>query len=179
MTRVLLILAAVLCLKGTAYAVVGVSDEGQWPENWPQELEPLRKQSRSLVGPDAGSRHYAIRFDDRTSFEAAWPHLLTVKSKGAPIFLTRRPNSYLGDDSRVGVVIHCPPVRQWENPETPEAPIEGFKNPRVRWMFTNYVELVVDGEIMDLNRIPLPADTPIVDERFGDNAGRSVPAEKR
>jgi hypothetical protein len=24
----------------------------------------------------------------------------------------------------------------------------------------------VDGEIIDLNRIPLPADTPIIDERF-------------
>jgi hypothetical protein len=31
-----------------------------------------------------------------------------------------------------------------------------------------YIELVVDGAIVDLNRIPLPADTPIVDERFKD-----------
>ena len=29
-----------------------------------------------------------------------------------------------------------------------------------------YLEVVVDGEIVDLNRIPLPADTVIVDERF-------------
>jgi hypothetical protein len=176
MTRALLTLAAVLCLNGTAYAVVGFSNEGQWPDDWPRELEPLRKQARSLVGPDAGSRHYAIRFDDRKSFEAAWPHLLSVKSKGAPIFLTRRPNSYLGDDDSVGVVIHCPPVRQWENPETPEAPIEGFKNPRVRWMFTNYVELVVDGEIVDLNRTPIPVDTPIGDERFDETVRRKPPA---
>jgi hypothetical protein len=27
---------------------------------------------------------------------------------------------------------------------------------------------VVDGEIVDLNRIPLPPDTPIIDERFKD-----------
>jgi hypothetical protein len=26
----------------------------------------------------------------------------------------------------------------------------------------------VDREIVDLNRIPLPADTPIIDERFKD-----------
>jgi hypothetical protein len=33
------------------------------------------------------------------------------------------------------------------------------------------VELIVDGDIVDLNRIPLPADTPIIDKRFrgGDN----------
>jgi hypothetical protein len=28
------------------------------------------------------------------------------------------------------------------------------------------IELVVDGEIINLNRIPLPADTPILDKRF-------------
>jgi hypothetical protein len=26
--------------------------------------------------------------------------------------------------------------------------------------------LVVDGTVVDLNRIPLPGDTPIIDERF-------------
>jgi hypothetical protein len=30
------------------------------------------------------------------------------------------------------------------------------------------IELVVDGKIVDLNRIALPADTPIVDERFSE-----------
>jgi hypothetical protein len=35
-------------------------------------------------------------------------------------------------------------------------------------MNTTYIELVVDGEIVDLNRIPLPADTPMIDERFTD-----------
>jgi len=28
--------------------------------------------------------------------------------------------------------------------------------------------LIVDGRIVDLNRIALPADTPIIDERFKD-----------
>jgi hypothetical protein len=37
---------------------------------------------------------------------------------------------------------------------------------RRRWINTTFIELVVDGEIVDLNRIPLPADTPIIDERF-------------
>ncbi len=33
-------------------------------------------------------------------------------------------------------------------------------------MNTTCIELVVGGKIVDLNRIPLPADTPIIDERF-------------
>jgi hypothetical protein len=30
------------------------------------------------------------------------------------------------------------------------------------------IELVVDGDIVDLNRIGLPMDTPIIDKRFKD-----------
>jgi hypothetical protein len=69
-----------------------------------------------------------------------------VKSKGAPVRLVRGPNFFLGEDRKAGVVIHCPPLGQSDDPAT--------------------IELVVDGDIVDLNRIPLPADTPIIDERF-------------
>ena len=48
----------------------------------------------------------------------------------------------------------------------PETPIPGQNNPRVTWMRTTFIELVVDGDVVDLNRIPLPPDTPIIDERF-------------
>ena len=41
-------------------------------------------------------------------------------------------------------------------------------NPRTTLMNATFFELVVDGEIVDLNRIALPADTPIIDERFKD-----------
>ena len=34
----------------------------------------------------------------------------------------------------------------------------------VSW--NEYIELIVDGDIVDLNRILLPADTPIIDKRF-------------
>jgi hypothetical protein len=37
---------------------------------------------------------------------------------------------------------------------------------------TPYLELVVDGDLVDLNRIPLPADTPIIDERFKDGKNK-------
>jgi hypothetical protein len=41
-------------------------------------------------------------------------------------------------------------------------PSEGNRGYRARIE----IALVVDGEIIDLNRIPLPPDTPIVDRRF-------------
>jgi hypothetical protein len=51
------------------------------------------------------------------------------------------------------------------NPATPEAPIKSVQG-KTRWINTTYIELLVDGDVVDLNRIPLPADTPIIDERF-------------
>jgi hypothetical protein len=30
------------------------------------------------------------------------------------------------------------------------------------------IDLIVDGDAVDLNRIPLPANTPIIDDRFKD-----------
>jgi hypothetical protein len=35
------------------------------------------------------------------------------------------------------------------------------------------IELVVDGRIVDLNHIPLPSDTPIIDKRFQDPHNRA------
>jgi hypothetical protein len=160
-----LAVAAGLAMCSTASALYSVAFTGTWPKSWPAELESLRNQSRTLVGPEVENQHYAIPFSKREEFEAAWPHLLKVKSKGAPIILVRGPNFFLGD-GKAGVVVHCPPAGQAKNPATPEAPIPGETDVRSRWMYTTYIELVVDGEIVDLNRIQLPPDTPIIDERF-------------
>ena len=168
MTKTTAVLAGVAyCVTcSTAYALYSVSATGDWPKIWPSELEPLRKQSRTLIGPMAPNLHYAIPFDKREEFEAAWPHLLKVKTKKAPVFLVRGPNFFLGEKANGGVVVHSPPEGQAKNPATPEAPIPGVVNPRMRWLNTTYIDLVVDGQIVDLNRIPLPADTPFIDERF-------------
>jgi hypothetical protein len=149
-----------------AYADYGVSDKGEWPKSWPAELESLRKQSRTLVGPLAENRHFAIPFTKREEFEAAWPHLLKVKTKGAPVVLVRCPSFFLGENAKAGVVVHSPPLGQVGDEATRDAPIAGVTNVRERWMNATYIELVVDGNIVDLNRIPLPHNTPIVDERF-------------
>ena len=54
----------------------------------------------------------------------------------------------------------------------PEAPLPST-HVRERWMYTTFIELVVDGNIVDLNRVPLPADSPIIDERFADGPVRT------
>jgi hypothetical protein len=152
----------------TVWALYSVKDIGDWPTSWPKELEALRKQARTLVGPMAPHRHYAIPFTKREEMESAWPQILKVKSKGAPVFLVRGPSFFLGENKKAGVVVHCPALGQAANPATPEGLIAGVTNVRGRWMYTSYIELIVDGNVVDLNRLPLPADTPIIDERFKD-----------
>ena len=160
-------LVIIACLLAApAGADYSVGDTGDWPDSWSPKLEPLRKQSRTYIGPIIAHSHYAIRFNNREEFESAWPELLKAKTPGAPIFLLRGPNFFLGKDVTSGVVVHSPPPGQNKKAATPEAPIAGSTNERERWMYTTYIDLVVDGEMIDLNRIPLPPNTPIVDERF-------------
>ena len=155
MKRTIAVLAAIaFCAACSVHADYSVTGKGTWPQSWPKELEPLRKQASTFEGPLAPHQHYAIPFTKREEFESAWPHILKVKSKGAPVRLVRGPNFFLGAHSKAGVVVHCSPSGQAGNPAAPGVPI--------------YIELVVDADIVDLNRIPLPADTPIVDERFRD-----------
>jgi hypothetical protein len=137
-----------------------VQNQGTWPGSWPDELEGLRDQSRTLEGPLVPLLHYAIPFTERESFEAAWPHLLKVKTPGAPIVLRRGPSFWLGKEANAGVCVHTPPAGQ--------APVVDIDKIGGRWERTIYLELIVDGEIVDLNRISLPPDTPIIDERFKD-----------
>jgi hypothetical protein len=167
MKKAPLFLAAILlfAISSSVYALYSVSDSGTWPKAWPAELEPLRKQSRTLVGPMVEQSHYEIPFTKREEFEAAWPFLLKVKSKGAPIILVRGPKTDFFEVKPAGVLIHSPPANI-DRKISPEAPIPGVSNVRERWMNTTYFELVVDGNIVDLNRIPLPPYTPIIDERF-------------
>jgi hypothetical protein len=104
-------------------------------------------------------RHHAIPFTEREAFEEAWPHLLKVKTQGAPLVLRRGPNFWLGQGD-AGVCIHTPPAG--------ETPVADAKEAGGQWERTIFIELIVDGDIVDLNRIPLPSDTPIIDERFKD-----------
>lgn len=178
MRQTTIVLAAIALLAVCpAYAVYEVADQGIWPKSWPEELEPLRKQSRTLVGPMLAHEHYQIPFTKREEFESTWPHLLKVKSEGAPIILVRAPKTDFMQIKPAGVLIHSPPSGL-NRQANPEAPLKGQSSVRSKWMWTTYIELVVDGDIVDLNRIPLPPDTPIIDERFQDTTEPSANRSK-
>ena len=151
-------------------ADVSIENRGRWPESWPQELEPLREKSRTIEGPLAGFLHYEIPFSDRDAFESAWSHLLKVKSPESPIVLTRSPyegtGATKGSSMKAGVLINSYPfANSTEDPAASDAPAKGTKPKSAN---TTVIVLVVDGKVVDLNRIPLPKNTHIQDERFKD-----------
>ena len=95
MNRRIALLAAIACCAvcSTVNSDYSVEDRGAWPETWPKELDGVRKHARTLEGPLIPFLHYQIPFTKREEFEAAWPYLLKVKTKGAPIILVRGPNT--------------------------------------------------------------------------------------
>lgn len=159
MKRTLACLVVITCCAVSfVSADYSVEGKGSWPASWPKELEPLRQQATTLEGPLIPNLHYQIPFTKREEFEAAWPHILKVQSKGARLILVRAPYTRLGRID-AGVFIHTPP-RDAE-------PVEKISNKtKLNERDMTYIELIVDGQIVDLNRIRLPADTPIVDQRF-------------
>ena len=202
-TTVLLVLIVPILVVtvGPAYAIYGVTENGSWPKSWPKEMEPLRSQARSLH-----HFQYAIHdipFTSREGFEAAWPHILAVKSKEAPLILLSGPNNYrnVGVTIKAGVRIRSPQTRTLATPHPDGKPLRigppwpdhiksesgalpeyvVYENGKWRPYVPDAkkdpsrlislrrarieIELIVDGEVVDLNRIPLPADTPIIDKR--------------
>ena len=203
----------VLCTVCSVYALYTVSDKGMWPKSWPEELEPLRKQSRTLKGSMSNLAIHVIPFANREDFESAWPHILKLKSNGAPVILLRGPDTRLGTID-AGVRIRSPQTGNLVThsgqlyPASLEASVPGGQFLRIGPPWPDYImsesgalpkvvfndngkwspwdrtkgfkgighliwartdiELVVDGDIVDLNRISLPADTPIIDKRFTD-----------
>ena len=184
-------------VASASFSAIMTKSRGTWPESWPESLEPLREQART-IGVHTGAQEmiYQIPFHSRDEFERAWPHILEVKSPGGVLILDDRPSRYPGETMGPGVRLICPlsgtststdrngNTLEWTWPpeevdptyEPPEYVIHGGG----AWVpytpseeFTSFlfrarvdVMLVVDGDIVDLNRIRFPADTRILDRRF-------------
>jgi hypothetical protein len=195
-----------LLAAGWCLALVEVSDRGAWPDTWPKELDALRAQARTLgVATGIQETVYEIPFTDSEQFEAAWPHILAVKSEGAPLILVKSPSKMLDVSMDAGVRIYCPSTGgvsetpdgkqlkvgpPWPDDVRSESGVlpEYVVNKDGKWVGGDReallqhlndgervgflyrarvdIELVVDGQIVDLNWIPLPANTPIIDRRF-------------
>jgi len=169
-TTYLVAATAICAISSAAYAMYEVADKGTWPDSWPKELEPLRKQARTYDGPMLPQPHYVIPFTKREEFESAWPHILSVKSKSAPVILLRSPSMFF--ECKAGVIIHCPPLQN-AGKAMPEEPLPGDGSGR--WMYTTYIELVVDGDIVDLNHLEFPDAVAV---EAGASAKRDYEIEK-
>jgi len=125
------------------YSVVG---KGVWPRSWPAQLDRFREQSTTYEGGRQDSIIHVIPFSSREDFEAAWPHLLKVRSPRGRLLLLAGPDESLGKIP-AGVRLNCPPRGQESNQEI-------------------VLDLIVDGRIIDLNRIEFPDGVVIQDRRF-------------
>ena len=156
--RFTLLLAAAIavCTAGSVYAISFGGPGGKWPKTWPKELEPLRKEAWTWEHGFGGTS-YDIPFATREEFEAAWPHILSLKTKDAKITLLRGPRLRVAEGKKSAGVYIAPPR------DVKPAQAEMFPANIITTIW-----LVVDGEIVALNRIALPTDTTLIDERLKD-----------
>ena len=153
---VIFAVAIALCTAGSVYAISFGGPGGKWPKSWPKELEPLRKEAWTWEH-GFGGMSYDIPFATREEFEAAWPHILALKAKDAKITLVRGSHLRVAEGkSASGVHLALP--RELSSAQAEKLPAN----------IVTTIWLVVDGKIVDLNRVALPADTTIIDDRFKD-----------
>ena len=221
--HVLGVILGCLLVPSLCFAIVMTSRKGDWPDTWPKELTPLRSQARTVqVAHGIQETVYEIPFKKRETFERAWPHILKVKSKGAPLILEQGPFTYnvSGSEVACGVMVLSPSLghvagRRSPRVETrneaeklvkqgkmlragppwpkylysaegkvPEYVGVDEKDGTLRWAPADRgnrarvdIILITDGRIIDLNRIQLPANTFIIDNRFKKRHNKSDPGD--
>ena len=190
-----LLVVTLVVQSQSAFALRTVSSVGEWPTDWPKELDTLRSVSRTIGFYPGGQKIHEISFVDRASFEKAWPFILQLKTNGAPLKLYRTNDpapkqwgSYLSHGKPVVRIyvstdgLAGPPwpasvlspkgeLLEFVQTATIEGentwvPVEvGKGGPGFYHRARIDIELVVDEKIIDLNRIVLPSNTPIIDNR--------------
>ena len=215
--RITITCLLVVCLVLAAhlsFAMIMTKEEGTWPDSWPKELDQYRSQAKTVeVAHGIQETVYEIPFRNREEFERAWPYILKLKSKGAPLILEKSPFTYhvSGSKAANAVMVLSPSLGYAGGPSSPQIETkaeaeelvkqgkmlragppwpESIKSPTGelpqyvvfqdgKWVpfkdkerkgFVHRarvdVILVTDGKVIDLNRIALPPDTTIVDNRF-------------
>jgi hypothetical protein len=232
--RSTLALLAVAILHESGQSLVWTSQGGNWPRDWPAELERLRAGAITINVATGSQEHiYEISFSSSDEFLKAWPALLQVRTPGGPLRLRRisepKPKSWesIASNATPKVRIYAPESnsnrrgsvadygadgptegekpkmlpynigppwpaelvgKQGELPEyvqavprdgkavlvavQPDEKSKGFQH-RARVD----IELVVDGDVIDLNRIEFPKDALIVDRRFEADAPKLPPGQ--
>lgn len=216
----------VFCLSASVlHAAIFPSNTGDWPQDWPEELEPYRAKSTTLgVGTGIQENIYTIPFESRDEFEKIWPVLLKQTSLGSKVRLlvvSDKEHPAWGkflENSRPCVHVYAPSGGWSVNPKydlppqelqtkieqlikdgemiratapwpdyligedgrLPEYVVSYVDDDgKMKWKpgqvgdgskgFYNRarvdIELVIDGKIIDLNRIRFPEHVVIVDKR--------------
>jgi len=217
--------AVVLAAVPFLLSLVSESAVGNWPNDWPVELEDVRADAKSIdigIGREA---IYQIPLKSREQFEAVWPGVLRAKSPGGTLTLYMVGSQGEGwpgvSNEQPSVRIYAPSrafsvARQGTDTGTPTEPptIEDLQalveqgkalradepwpksaylpngdlaeyvtsetvDGRMTWVAAAEddgrlrdlhrarvdIAVVVDGKIIDLNRVHLPPDTGIIDKR--------------
>jgi hypothetical protein len=196
--NILIGFVVIIFTASLTFASVITWRKGKWPGPWPKQLKEYRQQAVVIeVAEDIQETVFELAFEKREEFEKAWPEIIKLKTKGAPLILEKSPSKYSVSDTiaETGIRILWPstqPVIMDDGSVLRASPagFETLKSPTGelpeyahikdgRWIPFDQkdqtgprhrarvdIVLITDANIVDLNRIPLPADTPIIDRRF-------------
>jgi hypothetical protein len=109
------ILLLVMMVSPT-HSLVVIRNGGNWPENWPAEMEKWRSRAKTHEGlPEVT---YSIEFIERDDFEELWPVLLKLKSPHGVIRLysvdKHEPKGNEVLHRRAEVYLECPRLGSYE-----------------------------------------------------------------
>lgn len=98
--RVTAVALVIVAFSFPAQSRVITTNQGSWPEDWPEELEPLRERARTIeVSHGVRELVYEIPFDSRSELRQYWPFILSLASPGAPVFVDSEPSFLLTSGS--------------------------------------------------------------------------------
>jgi hypothetical protein len=227
---VAVVLGCWLLGAASARSAIYTQEEGNWPKDWPAELEPLRGSARTIgVATGIQENIYEIPIADRATLDRVWPAVLKLHTHGGRVTLSKAGQEShpdwgsILDNRQAAIRIYAPSggytskdaadpdaavdyeqlIKEgkalradapwpaeligkqgelpeyvvsttdadgkmtWKSGAVPSgddvnAPFLGFlQRARID------IELVVDGEIINLNELPLPTESTVRDIRFG------------
>jgi hypothetical protein len=194
----LIVIISVFITASLTLASVITWRKGKWPGPWPKQLKEYQQQAMVIeIAEDIQETVFEISFEKRDEFEKAWPEILELKTRGAPLILEKGPSEYKISGTTVetgvrilwpsmqsvkmddGTILRASPI-DFSSLKSPSGGLPEYviakngkwvpyddkeqKEPRHRARVD--IVLITDANIVDLNRIPLPANTPIIDRRF-------------
>lgn len=93
-TNLIAAVVSAVALASAAVAMVSTHKGVPFPASWPAELAPYSTQAAKVdVMHGIQETVYEIPFKSSEEFAKAWPYLLKLRSKGAPLILENSPST--------------------------------------------------------------------------------------